>query len=306
MRHDSGTDHRAAETGREQTIGPLHDTDAIRLKVNGTLEPDRKSNLGQFMTPSVIADFMASLFDASHSPAFLMDAGAGIGSLAIATVRRLGNVESVDAWEIDPLMSAHLAANPKKLDVEHRILTVDFIESAVLRIALGRDRRYTHAVLNPPYKKLGSKSVHRALLRKVGIETVNLYAAFVALSVLLMQDQGQVVAIIPRSFCNGPYYRPFRELLLNTCSLDRIHVFEARNKAFKDDDVLQENVIIKLVKGKKQGDIVVSTSHDQLMVNYSERRLPFNEIVKPADLESFLHIPTEEEDATAGGACQAL
>jgi adenine-specific DNA-methyltransferase len=274
--------------------------DAIRLKVNGDLKPDRKIDLGQFMTPSVIADFMASLFDTSHSPASVMDAGAGIGSLTIAAVRRLGSVESVDAWEIDPLMLEHLEANLKKLDVKHRVLATDFIESAVLRIALARDRRYTHAALNPPYKKLSSKSAHRALLRKVGIETVNLYTAFVALSIMLMQDQGQVVAIIPRSFCNGPYYRPFRELLLNTCSLERIHVFEARNKAFKDDDVLQENVIVKLVKGKKQGDIVVSASRDQQMTDYSERRLPFTEIVKPADFELFIHVPTEEQDSTIG------
>ena len=302
MRNDLGVDHRAAETGRERIGVPPQDADALRLKVNGALKPDRKIDLGQFMTPSVIADFMASMFDDSHALASLMDAGAGIGSLTIAAVRRLGSVESVDAWEIDPLMLEHLEANLKKLDVKHRVLAADFIESAVLRIALAREKRYTHAILNPPYKKLSSNSAHRALLRKVGVETVNLYTAFVALSVLLMQDQGQVVAIIPRSFCNGPYYKPFRELLLNTCSLERIHVFEARNKAFKDDDVLQENVIIKLVKGKKQGDVVVSTSHDQQMTDYSERRLPFTEIVKPADLESFIHVPTEERDATIGAS----
>jgi len=272
-----------------------HGTDAIRLKVNGTLEPSRKSALGQFMTPSVIADFMASLFAPSDSPASLMDAGAGIGSLTIAAVRRLANVASVDAWEIDPIMLEHLGANLKNLGVKHRVLAADFIESAVRQIALSSSGRYTHAILNPPYKKLNSASVHRALLRKAGIETVNFYTAFVALCVLLMQDQGQVVAIIPRSFCNGPYYRPFRELLLSTCSLERIHVFEARNRAFKDDDVLQENVIIKLVKGKKQGDIVVSTSHDQQLTDYSERKWPFREVVKPADLESFIHVPTEEQ-----------
>ncbi len=299
MRYDPGTDNRAAEIGQEQLGAPLHDTDAIRLKVNGALMPDRKIDLGQFMTPSVIAEFMASMFDASSSPASLMDAGAGIGSLTIAAVGRLGGVESVDAWEVDPLMLEHLETNLKRLDVNHRVLAADFIESAVMRIALAREKRYTHAILNPPYKKLGSSSAHRALLRKVGVETVNLYAAFVALSVLLMQDQGQVVAIVPRSFCNGPYYKPFRELLLKTCSLERIHVFEARNKAFKDDDVLQENVIVKLVKGKKQGDVGVSTSHDQRMTDYSERRLPFTEIVKPADPEFFIHVPTEEEDATA-------
>lgn len=300
MRYDSGSEHRAGKVTHGEAALTLRDADALRLKVNRALAPDRKSALGQFMTPSAIADFMAGLFDASHSPAVMMDAGAGIGSLTIAAVQRLGNVDCVDAWEIDPLMVEHLEANLRRLGVKHRVLAVDFIESSVPQIAFSMGNRYTHAILNPPYKKLSSNSVHRALLRKVGIETVNLYTAFVALCVLLMQDRGQIVAIVPRSFCNGPYYKPFRELVLNTCSLDRIHVFEARNRAFKDDDVLQENVIVKLVKGKRQGDIVVSSSLDQRLTGYSERKMPFSEVVMPADLESFIHVPTEGRDADFG------
>ncbi|HZU23873.1 MAG TPA: Eco57I restriction-modification methylase domain-containing protein [Bryobacteraceae bacterium] len=278
------------------------DSDAVRAKVNAALVPGRKSALGQFMTPAVIAEFMATLFDDPVCPAALLDAGAGIGSLTIAAVARLGQIASVDAWELDPLMRSHLEENLRLLGVEHTIHGEDFISAAVQQIALAKGRRYTHAILNPPYKKLNSDSVHRALLRKVGIETVNLYTAFVALSVLLMENNGQIVAIIPRSFCNGPYYRPFRRLVLKTCSLDRIHIFESRSKAFKDDEVLQENVIIKLVRGKEQGDIIVSSSHDQRLTDYTERKLPFVEIVKPADAEAFIHIPTE--DHLAGDADQ--
>src|SRR5262249_37405632 len=145
--------------------------------------------------------------------------------------------------------------------------------------------------------KLNSGSQHRALLRKVGIETVNLYTAFVALSVMLMRPHGQLVAIIPRSFCNGPYYKPFRNLLLSRCSLDRIHVFDSREKAFKDDDVLQENVIIRVTRSKPQGKVVVSRSHDQNLEDYSERNLIFREIVKPSDPESFIRIPSEDSSA---------
>ena len=88
-------------------------------------------------------------------------------------------------------------------------------------------------------------------------------------------------------------------MIFKTCSLDRIHVFESRTKAFKDDDVLQENVIIKLVRGKEQGDIVVSSSHDQRLTDYRERTLPFTEIVKPTDPEVFIHIPTADSDSDA-------
>lgn len=103
---------------------------------------------------------------------------------------------------------------------------------------------FSHAILNPPYKKIRSESEHRLILRRLGIETVNLYAAFVALSLLLLRRGGQLVAIIPRSFCNGPYYRPFREFLLARAAIRHIHLFASRNKTFKDDDVLQENIIV--------------------------------------------------------------
>ena len=54
------------------------------------------------------------------------------------------------------------------------------------------------------------------------------------------------MAIIPRSFCNGPYYRPFRDFILRRGALRHMHLFDSRNKAFKDDEVLQENVIVCL------------------------------------------------------------
>jgi hypothetical protein len=105
-----------------------------------------------------------------------------------------------------------------------------------------RDRRnFTHAILNPPYKKIGSNSRYRLLLRQVGIETVNLYSAFVALAVAQAAPGAQIVAIIPRSFCNGPYYRPFRSFILERATIRHMHLFESRSKAFKDDAVLQEN-----------------------------------------------------------------
>jgi adenine-specific DNA-methyltransferase len=277
-------------------------TDALRLEVNGVLEPARKGELGQFMTPSELAEFMATLFDDRGKPATLLDAGAGIGSLALAVVKRLQDVSSVEAWEIDPVMQAHLERNLRAAGVLHVIHRDDFIEAAVKRIALGQGLRYTHCILNPPYKKIRTDSIHRRLLSKVQIETVNLYAAFVALCVLLMQDHGQVVAIVPRSFCNGPYYKPFRELLLKTCSIERIHVFESRTNAFKDDQVLQENVIIKVVRGKPQGNIVVSTSQDQHLRNYVERKVPFSAVVKPNDTESFIHIPIEDQTRSSGEA----
>ena len=186
----------------------------IRKTTNAKLNPKKKSELGQFMTPSVIAEYMASLFDDHKKERKLLDCGAGIGSLTISAAKKLKNIKLVDLWEIDPIMREQLEVNMHAIDINFSIYAQDFILGAVENISSDKGERYTHAIINPPYKKINSNSEHRKELRKVGIETVNLYSAFVALTIQLMEQDGQIVAIIPRSFCNGPYYKPFRELIL--------------------------------------------------------------------------------------------
>lgn len=142
---------------------------------------------------------------------------------------------------------------------------------------------------------MNSNSRHRLLLRQVGIETVNLYSAFVALTLALMEQGGQLVAIIPRSFCNGPYFRPFRQYIFERSAIKHIHLFGARNKAFKDESVLQENVIILLECGAQQGEVTISTSTDDSFTDYQTYLHPFNRVVLPNDPEFFIHIPTSLE-----------
>jgi len=280
--------------------------DPIRLDISAKLDRQQRSALGQFMTPSRVAEFMADLFPPPANKAIrLLDAGAGIGSLTAAFLERWGRDHppgiQVSAFEIDPVLRSRLADTlahyRQSLSVEGEVLDTDFIEEAVNRIQFQDGRRFTHAILNPPYKKIPSQSRHRQLLRAVGIETVNLYSAFVSLAIALMEPGGQIVAIIPRSFCNGPYYKPFREFLLGRCAIRHMHLFEARDQAFKDDAVLQENLILLLEREGAQGDVTVSTSTDDRYVDYATQVYPFARIVYPGDTERFIHVPTEAEAA---------
>jgi hypothetical protein len=248
---------------------------------------------------------MAGLFPPSalHTCA-LLDAGAGVGSLTCAFLDRWASSDGfcfrnaqIDAYEIDPALRAHieraLANYPSRLPINFRVLADDFIEAAALQSMA--PRRYTHAILNPPYKKINSLSRHRLILRQVGIETVNLYSGFVALALSLMKPGGHLVAIIPRSFCNGPYYRPFREFLLNHAALRHLHLFASRTKAFKDDDVLQENVIIHLECAAAQGNVTVSNSTDDSFSDLVTHEQPFDRIVLPGDPDKFIHVQTSIE-----------
>lgn len=285
--------------------------DQVRREASSLLDAQRRSDLGQYMTPFPIAAFMASLFS-FNDQARLLDAGAGVGSLTSAFFNQAlknGTAVDADAWEIDDTLGSYLKNTLGEYiqygqgRIKARIHASDFIEGATFSIQFDSDNRYTHAILNPPYKKICTNSKHRKLLRMVGIETVNLYTAFVALTVLLMANRGEVVAIIPRSFCNGSYYRPFRNLILRTCSIRQLHLFESRNKAFKDDAVLQENIIIHLVKGEPQGSVIVSTSHDATFLDYQQARFDAVAIVKPGDIEQYIHIPTATEQTRVPTLC---
>lgn len=267
--------------------------DAIRHEANSKLDPLKKGALGQFMTSYRIAEFMAGLFE-NRSHAVLLDAGAGVGSLTLAASKAL-QLDRVEVWEVDPVLQLYLEKNLEKIEAPHELHRKDFILDSVDRIQFNQGTRFTHAILNPPYKKIASNSVHRKACKSVGIETVNLYTAFLALSILQMRKGGEIVIIIPRSFCNGPYYKPFRELMLRECSIDVLHVFESRSKAFKDDDVLQENIILKLTRGKHQGDVLLSFSHDATFEDLTQREIEFQSIVKPNDPELFIRIPIEDD-----------
>jgi adenine-specific DNA-methyltransferase len=279
----------------------------------------RQEELGQFLTATPVADFMASMFGPLPRTVRLLDAGAGAGSLTAAFVSRCcekrDGVRVIEAtlYELDGEILNMLAATMH--ECEHRcadagirftctIHSADFIHEMSARLV--GDLFGTHppafdaAIANPPYRKISTDSFERRSLRSIGVETSNLYTGFIALIQRLLVPGGQLVGITPRSFCNGPYFRPFREDFLSHLELRRLHIFESRQAAFRNDSVLQENIIFHAVKGRNQPDeMLISSSSGELGDHVTETVFPFVEIVHPRDPEKFIHIPSTASHATA-------
>ncbi|MCP4218240.1 MAG: N-6 DNA methylase [bacterium] len=296
----------------------LKQVDSNRLVANSQLSVDSKSALGQYMTPAPVAEFMASLFQPVPLETIrLLDPGAGVGSLTSALIERLVDTHRAkdiyaDAYEIDSLMASFLNETIhlcESLCASHNMLfsgqikPEDFILSAskCLFEASGLFPKelhtYTHCIMNPPYKKISSSSEHRKALRAVGIETSNMYSAFVALAVKLLEPGGELVAIIPRSFCNGSYFKRFRRLLLKDMSIKQIHIFDSRKQTFKDDDILQENIILYAIKKENQDKVVkISSSTDADFSDLSESMVDYETVVNPADNNCFIHIAATDRD----------
>ncbi len=262
-----------------------------------------KSDFGQYFTPSGVALFMASMFPDVHgSKVKLLDPGAGIGSLSCAFVLNMnqrvqGLSFEIDCYETDNNVLAKLTKNLYELSsiasVKYSIIYEDFIEAAVDRLLQFEKPLYTHVIMNPPYKKIQSSSTCRKLLRSVDLEIVNLYSAFVSMSLELLKEDGYLVAIIPRSFCNGTYYLPFRKHILSNAAIRRIHLFESRNSIFKNDSVLQENIIILLQKNNIINQVEVSYSKDQALESVKSLYADYSDIVDITSRELIINIPRE-------------
>jgi len=274
-------------------------------------ERERKETLGQFFTPFPVADFMASMFDNLPQTVRLLDAGAGAGALTGAFVAHCcakSDVRAIEAslYEIDDKvqdsLNAAMRENERRcaksgIRFTFNIHAENFIHEMSARLAGGlfgsAPPVFDAAIVNPPYRKISADSRERKSLRAVGIETSNLYTGFIALINRLLVSGGQLVAITPRSFCNGLYFRPFREDLLKQMELRRIHVFESRQAAFREDGVLQENIIFHATKGDRQPrELIISTSSGKEGGEIIETVLPFEEVVHSKDAEKFIRIPS--------------
>lgn len=288
--------------------------DLVRIDAGRRLDADRQAELGQFMTPAATARLMASMFEARGDRIRLLDAGAAVGSLTAAWVaevcqrRRKPKSVELTAYELDEALADRLKGTLKNcqetcgaagVHCEVRLRHEDFVEAGVRMLDSGffspELEQFDAAILNPPYRKFTTDSRERQLLRRIGVETSNLYTAFLAIVLKLLAPGGEIVAITPRSFCNGPYFKPFRNLLIETVRLRRIHVFESRTHAFSEDDVLQENIIFHGVRedaSDRPVEISSSTGPDDDHVSF--REVPYGEVVRPRDPDVFIHLVGDE------------
>ena len=284
--------------------------DVNRVVANGKLDEKLRGKLGQFMSSSSVSKLLADMFENVEGEHRLLDAGAGVGSLTAAFVERVkSNATSIDStcFELSSIMNHYLGdtlgqcsntCEENNVQWNQTVVEEDFIQHSVQTLlSEGFTSGYNKAILNPPYLKIAAKGEERKALRQVDFETGNLYSAFVGLAIKLLEDGGELVAITPRSFCNGPYFNDFRKLLLDTCSINKIHVFNSRKSAFKADKVLQENVVYHLTKGEPQRDtVIVSSSSCAEDPNPFVYEVPFNKVVSENNPDRFIHIITDEEE----------
>lgn len=284
------------------------------------LKPEsEKRELGQFFTPPPLAAFIASFFTRPLSDWRVIDAGAGSGALTLALLEKvLGQKPKpasfhVTAYEIDPAAVAQLKESletcaamcgERGVRFTSEIREEDFIEHTTASLEQGffapALKTFNAAIVNPPYRKLAVGSRPHRQLREIGIDVSNLYSGFLALLSRLLEADSELVAIVPRSFCNGPYFRPFREDFLGRMALRRLHVFESRTAAFSNEAVLQENIILRAERtSSKPRTVEISSSRGDFTDSVRSHLLPWSEVVAPKDEQMFIRLPATDREHSA-------
>lgn len=256
----------------------------------------------QIFTPSDVADVMAQLLFENHTgPSMeLLEPCAGGGALLDAALLSSShlNLESgrVTAVEKDLILAEHLtslreSASPLKLEVH----PVDFLH----RWAewLPKDRRFSHILLNPPYARLSPTSEDGKYLRENGVSVSNYYSAFLWLSIDLLEDGGTLVAIVPRSFCNGPHFREFRKHIHKHARITAIHHFSSRGSVFARDRVLQEVLVVRLERRDDAPAVSLSWSDGAADISRRSIAVVDQSRIVPSYAGGVITVPSSPESA---------
>ncbi|MHB1424374.1 MAG: Eco57I restriction-modification methylase domain-containing protein [Gemmataceae bacterium] len=148
------------------------------------------------------------------------------------------------------------------------------------------------AIMNPPYFKVRKDSESARAMAHVVHGQPNIYAFFMTLAANLLVDGGEMVAITPRSYFNGPYFKRFRKWFFDRMTARHIHVFESRTEAFQEDEVLQENVILLAEKGGKPKDVVLTTNSGRNFQNVGRHSLPYTRVIEDSSGDHLVRVAT--------------
>lgn len=285
--------------GYASSMSLIKRAEARRKSILAALDPVGQAALGQYFTPYQAALIIAGLPRVPATATIrVLDPGAGSGILTAALIDRLlaerpDAVIEVVAIEVDEALCPALRETLADIEDLGNVKT-ELVREDFLSWALSSDDRFDLIIQNPPYAKLQTGSPHQDLLRAAGIDVPNIYAAFLALGMRLLAEEGQQVAITPRSWMNGTYYSRFRREFAEAVGIDSIHTFESRSKVFGDTGVLQEAIVVSSTRGQRPEAVQVYTSHDH-RDDASLRLVSYGDVVT-AD---FIHVPATQKDADA-------
>jgi adenine-specific DNA-methyltransferase len=295
----------------------------IALQYAKDVSSSRKKELGQFFTPLEIANFMADKINinTNKNEIKILDPGFGTGILTCALIEHLTKEKKIKTiklcgYEIDldiiPYSQQVLHylkdwLHGKNIELKYILHANDFIINNENKFAdeefifKGEDKEgFDIVISNPPYFKIGKEDKRAIIAKNIVNGHPNIYPIFLYLSVKLLNPGGQFSFIVPRGFASGQYFKLFRHKFFKIVKLEWIHLFDSRKKTFNNEDVLQENIIIKGSIGKNllnKSKITVSSSNSLRDLEKPKiKSIDGSDIIDLNSKEKILHIPINNNE----------
>src|SRR4030067_1911174 len=185
---------------------------------------DHKKQYGQYLTPIIVADFMSNLVTKKNKEIItILDPGIGTGILACAVcekaIDKIQNLKEINiiGYEVDKkiIPYANESLNylkkwlyVKKVGCNYKIINDDFIinnsnafhQNALLFNDCSHKNKFDIIVSNPPYFKINKNDIRSKAASKVVHGQPNVYSIFMALSAYLLDEDGDLIFITPRSY----------------------------------------------------------------------------------------------------------
>jgi len=283
--------------------------------------------LGQFLTPPVVARYMAKQLGTLPNNCHILEPAIGSGVLVCAVIERAVINQYpkqlfIEGYEVDhdlyeaarmALAAATAYAEQAGITVQTRLHHRDFIlaQTAERQLSLFTDKdqgrtplstNYDRIIANPPYFKLNREDPRAdATFGQIAGHT-NAYTLFMALAVKQLLPDGYACFIVPRSFCSGAYFAKFRREFISQAIPTSIHLFESRDATFKVDEVLQENIIFTFQKRQTPENLwppiqlSASHSHTALRNGIIHSSIAAQEFLKRHNDTLFFRLPVTELD----------
>jgi len=277
-----------------------------------TVSKNERKKIGQFFTPASIADYMSNMSRNFSDTVSIIDPGAGSGILSAAIVdvliERGAKKIFLDVYEnnsdILPLLKDNLCfvqrfAQDKGVEITFNIFKENFItENKFAWTEPIPNKKYDIVIANPPYKKIGKSAMEASIMQDIVYGQPNLYFLFMAMGIQLLKDGGECIYIVPRSFTSGLYFTAFRNRFLHTTQITNLHLFTSRESVGGvKDSVLQETIILRAIKGDSPSRVIeITESSDESCHIENRYTVAYDTCIKK-DKNSFLFLPTSEEDA---------
>ncbi len=240
--------------------------------------------LGRLFTKKDTARLMAEFCEIPHKESiYVLDAGAGTGILASAIVEKICREQNsgikqifLTCYETDkeliPMLKDNLERVRKKCRHDYKIKLVNNIVEDNFLVACAdayRDtlftdtmQKYDIIVTNPPEEILDKDSDEASVYEDVCAKDTDKSAIFTALATMLLNEDGQICALLPTKTAYSAYLSKFRRTILSRVYIERLHIFAKHAKIKGAADPTKKSMIFKFKKGEPKEKITVSSSYD--------------------------------------------